>query len=68
MLTEIDITRRPSYEIGYEKGFEIGFEEGIKLGIAERLLGLLDDAVIAERLGLDIDEVRALHSSGGDEA
>ena len=75
MLTEIDITRMPSYEIGLEKGLEKGLERGLEKGLkrgvasekrrlARKLLGLLDDAVIAERVGLSIDEVRALRRSG----
>ena len=71
MLTEIDITRLPSYEIGLEKGLEKGLKRGAedeKRRAGRSLLGLLDDAVIAERLGLSIDEVRALHSSDSHEA
>ena len=76
MLTQIDITRMPSYEIGLEKGLEQGIEKGIEKGrkegtklgaaaerlrLARELLGLLDDNVIAARFGLTIDEVSALH-------
>ena len=82
MLTQIDITRMPSYEIGLEKGIEKGIEkgrekgraEGAKLGaaaerlrLARELLGLLDDTVIATRFGLSLDEVRALHESDEDD-
>ena len=33
MLSDIDITRLPSYELGKEMGIEVGIETGIKTGI-----------------------------------
>ena len=57
----------PSYEIGFEKGIEFGKEEGktegIKLGklsAAKELLDILDDEVIAKKLGLSLEEVKEL--------
>nr|VFK52262.1 MAG: Putative transposase, YhgA-like [Candidatus Kentron sp. TUN]VFK52466.1 MAG: Putative transposase, YhgA-like [Candidatus Kentron sp. TUN]VFK57983.1 MAG: Putative transposase, YhgA-like [Candidatus Kentron sp. TUN] len=33
MLTQIDMTRIPSYQIGMEKGLEVGMEKGMKKGM-----------------------------------
>lgn len=50
---------------GIAQGIEIGKSEGIEIGkinVAKNLLDLLTDEVIAERVGLDIEVVRALRS------
>ncbi len=72
MLTRIDIEKLPSYELGLEKGMEKGLEKGLEKGmekgsyrekrrLAKSLIGLLDDAIIAEKTGLSIDIVQKLH-------
>ena len=35
MLTQVDVTRLPSYELGMEKGMEKGMERGIEKGIEQ---------------------------------
>jgi predicted transposase/invertase (TIGR01784 family) len=35
MLTQVDITRLPSYELGMEKGMEQGIERGIEKGMEQ---------------------------------
>lgn len=50
---------------GIAQGIEIGKSEGIEIGkinVAKNLLDLLTDEVIAERVGLDIEVVRAMRS------
>lgn len=54
---------------GEARGEARGKEEGIKIGetlekrnVAKNLLDILSDEMIAERVGLDIEEVRALRS------
>ena|GEM_PF-1235001 len=77
MLTQVDVTRLPSYELGMEKGMEKGMERGIEQGIekgkaagatqtrlavARKLLNMLGDDQIAETTGLSQDEVARLRS------
>ena len=73
MLTEIDRTQMPSYELGLEKGIEKGREEGIekgierglragKLAVAQNLLDRLSDEEIVEITGLEMEAIQALRS------
>ncbi len=63
MLTQVDVEKLPSYELGMEKGMEKGLRKG-----AINLLGLLPDEVIAERMGLALEEVQELHTEKSPEA
>ena len=57
MLTRVDVTKLPSYELGMEAGYEGGMERGVyleKRRMAKSLLDLLPDEVIAEKTGLPI--------------
>jgi predicted transposase/invertase (TIGR01784 family) len=54
---------------GIERGIELGKQEGIELGehtkalaIAQNLLDVLDDATIAAKTGLTIEQVKALRN------
>lgn len=49
------------YNTGYERGEERGIEKG-KLESAKALLDVLDDEIIAEKLGIPIDVVKALRN------
>ncbi len=68
MLTQVDVERLPSYELGMEKGMEKGMErlhEKIcqeKRRLAISLLDLLTDEVIAEKMGLTLVEVQKLRT------
>jgi hypothetical protein len=76
MLTQVDVTKLPSYELGMEKGMERGMEKGMERGmergmekgmeqtterLARSLLGLLPDEVIAEKTGLSLEVLRRWH-------
>ncbi len=72
MLTQVDVEKLPSYELGMERGLERGLERG-KLAeratvrrLARGLLGLLPDEVIAEKTGLSLSELSALRDEQGD--
>ncbi len=67
MLTQVDVTRLPSYEIGKEAGVEQGLEQGREQGIQEerlrvarKLLPVLSDALIAQTTGLPLESVHRL--------
>jgi predicted transposase/invertase (TIGR01784 family) len=69
MLTQVDITRLPCYELGMEKGMEQGMEKGraagatqARLAVARNLLNMLDDDQIAETTGLSREDVAKLRS------
>ena len=52
------------YAKGIEKGIKEGIEKGIEQGkkeAAKALIGILEDEVIAEKIGLKLEEVRKLH-------
>jgi predicted transposase/invertase (TIGR01784 family) len=54
---------REKFQEGLEKGIEQGIEQGIKrakIETAKSLLDLLDDETIAARIGLSVEEVKAL--------
>jgi hypothetical protein len=68
MLTQVDVTRLPSYELGMEKGLERGLEKGMEKGEARMLIrqlrlkfGDLPDSV-EQRIG-DADEAALLRWS-----
>jgi len=74
MLTQVDVTTLPSYELGWEKGVEKGIEQGEERGmakgdyqarcaIARSLFGVLPEAVIAEKTGLSVEELQRLQRS-----
>jgi hypothetical protein len=70
MLTQVDVTTLPSYELGWEKGIEQGEERGMAKGdyqarcaIARSLFGVLPEAVIAEKTGLSVEELQRLQRS-----
>ena len=53
-----------SRQEGREEGIKEGMAEGIeqnKLENARNLLGLLSDEIIAEKIGLPLERVKALH-------
>ena len=53
----------PFYKEGVEKGIQQGIKQGIqkeKISIAKRLLDILDDDIIAKKVGLSLEEVRKL--------
>jgi flagellar biosynthesis/type III secretory pathway protein FliH len=71
MLSDIDITRLPSYEIGLESGLEQGLEQGLEKGlekgdrqrqlnIAKKMLGKLSDQEIALFTDLSLLEIKQL--------
>jgi len=71
MLTQVDIKKLPSYELGMEKGMEEGMEKGMERGmekgsfqarcaIARSLFGVLPDEVIADKTGLTLADLRRL--------
>jgi flagellar biosynthesis/type III secretory pathway protein FliH len=69
MLTQVDITRLPSYELGMEKGMEQGMEKGreagatqARLAVARNLLNMVDDDQIDETTGLSREDVVKLRS------
>jgi hypothetical protein len=72
LLEEISMTKlgQMLVEKGIEKGMERGMERGIECGAennkienARNLLDLLDEEVIAERIGLPLETVRELKNS-----
>jgi hypothetical protein len=68
MLTQVDVTRLPSYELGMEKGMEKGMERGAKaarLAVARNLLTVLSDSQIAESTGLSVEEIARLRAEAG---
>ncbi len=63
MLTEMDRKKMPSYRLGLQEGVMQGIEQGIergKLDAIRALVGLVDDEIIAERVGLSPEQVRRL--------
>lgn len=55
---------REKFEEGVEKGIQKGIEQGIEKGkreAAKALIGILEDEVIAEKIGLKLEEVKKLH-------
>ena len=57
-------SRQEGREEGIKEGIKEGREEGIeenKLANARNLLGLLSDEIIAEKIGLPLERVKALH-------
>jgi len=71
MLSDIDITRLPSYEIGLESGLESGLEKGIEQGmeqgdrkrqlsIAKKMLSKLTEQEIALFTDLSLQEIKQL--------
>ena len=44
----------------YETSYKIGYQKGVKLGIAENLLDVLDNEMIAFKTGLAIEEIEKL--------
>ena len=75
MLTQVDIQKLPSYQLGMEKGLEKGLEKGHeegrqeglkegKLQVARNLLDKLPDDEIAETTGLRLQEIRSLRDKG----
>lgn len=76
MLTQVDVTKLPSYELGMEAGMEAGKKAGIeqgknegslqtKLAVARNLLSRMTDEEIAECAGLAIGTVRQLRVESG---
>ncbi|MCP4935848.1 MAG: hypothetical protein GY927_16975 [bacterium] len=59
MLTQVDIKKLPSYQLGMEQGHEEGLVEG-KIQVARKLLDELPDEKIAETTGLSLQEIRKL--------
>jgi predicted transposase/invertase (TIGR01784 family) len=65
MLTQVDITRLPSYELGMEQGMQKGKEAGAtqaRLAVARNLLNVLGDDQIAETTGLSLEDIAKLRS------
>ncbi len=77
MLTQVDIKKLPSYQLGLEQGLEEGREEGIekgleegiergleegKLQVARNLLDILSDEKIAHTTGLSLEAVLKLRA------
>ncbi len=67
MLTDIDIKRLPSYELGPEAGEAVGEARGEARGsamqkqaIVRQLLRRFDAAQVAEVLQLSVDEVQRI--------
>ncbi|NBC13675.1 MAG: hypothetical protein GVY09_10080 [Gammaproteobacteria bacterium] len=67
MLTQVDVKRLPSYQLGYEDGEARGAARGEARGAANtqrhvvrQLLAQLDASRVAELLGLDIAEVQRI--------
>ena len=63
MLTQVDIKKLPSYQLGVEQGLEEGMEKGReegKLQVARNLMDILSDEKIAETTGLSLQEIRRL--------
>ena len=70
MLTEIDVERMPSFNIGFKRGKEKGEEEGMERGEAQvvrRLLSRLDVTEVSELLGLAPEDVKRIAAKGGDD-
>jgi predicted transposase YdaD len=68
MLTQVDVTRLPSYELGMKKGREEGLEDGARsarVAVARNLLPVLSDAQIADSTGLSEDEIARLRAEAG---
>ena len=66
-LTEFDEEkfRQMMIEEGIEQGREEGREEGIALAKranAQNLIGVIPDEVIAEKIGLPLEEVQKMHN------
>jgi hypothetical protein len=59
MLSDIDITRLPSYEIGLESGLEKGDRQR-QLNTAKKMLGKLSDQEIALFTDLSLLEIKQL--------
>jgi len=69
MLTEIDVERMPSFNIGFKRGKEKG-EEGMERGEAQavrRLLSRLGVTEVSELLGLALEDVKRIAAKGGDD-
>jgi hypothetical protein len=67
MLTQVDVKRLPSYQLGYEDGEARG-EAKNQRHVVRQLLAHLDAARVADLLGIDITEVERISSSPGDDA
>ncbi|WP_200239860.1 hypothetical protein [Thiohalocapsa halophila] len=63
MLTQVDVKRLPSYQLGYEDG-----EAKNQRQVVRQLLCQLDASRVAELLGLDIAEVERIASAQDDDA
>ncbi|MCP4407043.1 MAG: hypothetical protein GY807_04655 [Gammaproteobacteria bacterium] len=74
MLTQVDIQKLPSYQLGMEQGLEKGREEGlekgmekgrkeVKLQVARNLLDKLPDNEVAQTTGLSLQEIRGLRKA-----
>ncbi len=62
-LEGLELGKLEGLELGKLEGLELGKLEGVKLGkleTAKNFLDIVDDALIAEKTGLSLDEVRAL--------
>ena len=72
MLTQVDVKRLPSYQLGYEDGEAHGEARGAaktQRHVVRQLLAQLDASRVAELLGLDIAEVaRIAGAQDGDAA
>ena len=62
MLTQVDVEKLPSYELGMEKGMEKGAHLE-RRRLAKSLLDLLPDHVVADKTGLPLEDIRGLRSS-----
>ena len=68
MLTDFNVKRLPSYELGWEQGIQDGIqqrkeqEQRSRLTIASELIGELPDQRIAELFDLPLTIVQTLHT------
>ena len=63
MLTQVDVKRLPSYQLGYEDGAARGEARGAaktQRHVVRQLLAQLDASRVAELLGLDLAEVERI--------
>lgn len=61
--SSIEKAKREGRQQGVSEGIEKGIEQGIekeKMNIAKNLLDLLDDEMIAQKTGLNIEQIKAL--------
>lgn len=62
-LTREKTAKEEGIEEGIQKGMQQGIQKGIqqeKIEIAKKLIGLLEDEIIAEKTGLSTEEIRKL--------